>query len=40
MVESLIAELAGVAVRERCERGVKPRCCFEVTLAESPAAHE
>ena len=40
MVESLIAELAGVAVRERCERGVKPRCCFEVTLAESSAAHE
>jgi hypothetical protein len=29
-----------VDVRERCKRGVKLRCCFEVTLAESPAAHE
>ena len=40
MVETLIAELAGVSVRERCERGAKPRCCFEVTLAESTVAHE
>ena len=40
MVETLIAELAGVAVRERCERGAQPRCCFEVALAESTAAHE
>jgi predicted ArsR family transcriptional regulator len=40
MVETLIAELAGVSVRERCERGAKPRCCFEVTLAESAAAQE
>jgi predicted ArsR family transcriptional regulator len=39
MVETLIAELADVAVRERCERGAKPRCCFEVTPAESAAAH-
>src|SRR5215213_2543363 len=39
MVETLIAELAGLAVRERCERGAKPRCCFEVTPAESAAAH-
>ena len=35
MVEAFIAELAGVPARERCERGVKPRCCFEVNLAES-----
>ena len=35
MVEAFIAELAGVPARERCERGVKPRCCFEVDLAES-----
>ncbi len=40
MVETLVAELAGVPVRERCERGVKPRCCFEVSLAESTAAQE
>jgi predicted ArsR family transcriptional regulator len=38
MVETLIAELAGVAVSERCERGARPRCCFEVALAESTAA--
>jgi predicted ArsR family transcriptional regulator len=40
MVETLIAELVGVSVRERCERGVKPRCCFEVALADSTAAQE
>ena len=40
MVETLISELAGVPVRERCERGAKPRCCFEVMLAESAAAQE
>jgi predicted ArsR family transcriptional regulator len=40
MVETLIAELVGVHVRERCDRGVKPRCCFEVALAESTAARE
>ena len=39
MVETLIAELAGVSVRERCERGAKPRCCFEVASAESIAEH-
>jgi predicted ArsR family transcriptional regulator len=40
MVETLIAELVGVSVRERCESGVKPRCCFEVALADSTAAQE
>src|SRR5215210_7073847 len=40
MVETLIAELAGVSVRERCERGARPRCCFEVAPAESTVAHE
>jgi predicted ArsR family transcriptional regulator len=40
MVETLIAELAGVSARERCERGAKPRCCFEVMPAESTAAQE
>jgi predicted ArsR family transcriptional regulator len=40
MVETLIAELAGVSVRERCERGLKPRCCFEVALTESTAVQE
>ncbi len=40
MVEALIAELAGVPVRERCERGGKPRCRFEVALAVSTAAQQ
>src|SRR5918997_1296108 len=30
MAETLVAELAGVPVRERCERGERPRCCFEI----------
>jgi predicted ArsR family transcriptional regulator len=28
--ESLVAELTGVAVQERCDRGDRPRCCFEL----------
>ena len=38
MVEAMIAELVGVRVRERCERGEKPRCCFEVGPAASSDA--
>ncbi|HET7478416.1 MAG TPA: helix-turn-helix domain-containing protein [Rubrobacteraceae bacterium] len=34
LVEALIAELAAVRVRERCERGEDPRCCFEVRPAD------
>jgi predicted ArsR family transcriptional regulator len=30
MAETLIAELAGVPVHERCDRDEKPRCCFEI----------
>lgn len=30
VVETLIAEVAGVAVHELCDRGEKPRCCFEI----------
>jgi predicted ArsR family transcriptional regulator len=30
MVEALITELAGGPVYEHCDRGAKPRCCFEV----------
>ena len=29
-VESLVAELVGVPVQERCDRGTRPRCCFEI----------
>jgi predicted ArsR family transcriptional regulator len=37
IVETLVAELSGVPVRERCERGEKPRCRFEVALGEGTA---
>jgi predicted ArsR family transcriptional regulator len=33
MAETLIAELAGVPVRERCDRSERPRCCFEIASA-------
>jgi predicted ArsR family transcriptional regulator len=33
MAETLIAELAGVPVHERCDRGERPRCCFEIASA-------
>ena len=35
MAEALITELASVTVQERCDRGVRPRCCFEVATPES-----
>ncbi len=37
MAETLISELTSVPVREQCDRGAKPRCCFEVAPPESPA---
>jgi predicted ArsR family transcriptional regulator len=38
MAETLLAEIAGVPIREHCDRSVRPRCCFEVALPESTAA--
>lgn len=35
MAEALISELAGVPAREHCDRGTKPRRCFEVALDDS-----
>ena len=34
MAQTLITELAGVPVYERCDRGERPRCCFEVTTSD------
>jgi predicted ArsR family transcriptional regulator len=34
MAETLITELTGVPVHEHCDRGAKPRCCFEVAVPE------
>jgi predicted ArsR family transcriptional regulator len=30
MAEALVAEVAGVPVHEHCDRGERPRCCFEI----------
>ena len=32
-VESMLSEVIGAPVRERCERTERPRCCFEVSTA-------
>ena len=32
-VESMLSEVIGAPVRERCERTDRPRCCFEVSTA-------
>jgi predicted ArsR family transcriptional regulator len=37
MAETLIAEVAGVPVHERCDRGERPRCCFEIASANGAA---
>jgi predicted ArsR family transcriptional regulator len=37
MAETLISEVAGVPVNERCERGERPRCCFEIASASDTA---
>lgn len=31
LVESLLAEIVGAPIRERCERGDRPRCRFEIS---------
>ena len=35
MAETLITEVAGVPVYEHCDRGDRPRCCFEVPTSDS-----
>jgi predicted ArsR family transcriptional regulator len=37
MAEALVGEVAGVSVREHCERGERPRCCFEIASAGDTA---
>jgi predicted ArsR family transcriptional regulator len=37
MAETLIAELADVPVHECCDRGERPRCCFEIAPADDTA---
>ena len=37
-MESLLGELVGTPVRERCERGAQPRCCFEISTEPATEA--
>jgi predicted ArsR family transcriptional regulator len=34
-VETLVAELVGAPVQERCDRGGRPRCCFDILAARA-----
>jgi len=37
MAETLVTEVAGVPFYERCDRGERPRCCFEMASADDTA---
>jgi predicted ArsR family transcriptional regulator len=39
MAETLVTEVAGVPVYERCDRGERPRCCFEVSTSNNDLEH-
>lgn len=36
LAEALLAEVVGAPIRERCDRGERPRCQFDVALADDP----
>jgi hypothetical protein len=36
-MQSLLAAVIGVPVRESCERGTRPACRFEIELGEDAA---
>jgi len=40
MAETMLTELAGVPVYERCERAERPRCCFEVSTSNNDPEHK
>jgi predicted ArsR family transcriptional regulator len=40
MAETLVTEIAGVPVYERCDRGERPHCCFEVATSNDDAEHK
>jgi predicted ArsR family transcriptional regulator len=37
MMETLLSELMGMPVHEHCDRGERPRCCFEVASFDDTA---
>jgi predicted ArsR family transcriptional regulator len=36
LMETLVAEIVGASVHERCDRGARPACRFEVTADGHP----
>lgn len=34
LAEAMVAEIVGRPVREHCDRGERPRCCFEIPLRD------
>jgi predicted ArsR family transcriptional regulator len=40
MAETMLTEVAGVPVYERCDRGERPRCCFEVSTLNNHPEHK
>jgi predicted ArsR family transcriptional regulator len=40
MAETLVTEVAGVPVYERCDRSERPRCCFEVSTSNNDPEHK
>jgi hypothetical protein len=37
IAESLLTEFMGVPVKEHCNHGERPRCCFEIMTSDSKA---
>lgn len=37
LAETLLTEFTGIPLREECDRGERPRCCFEVMLRDEDA---
>jgi len=38
LAEAMLSEIVGVPVRERCDKGEQPRCCFHIPLPGGSAA--
>ena len=34
LVEAFLTEIVGVPVHEHCDKGERPRCCFEIPLGQ------
>lgn len=40
LAETLVSEVVGAPVRERCDRGGRPRCCFEIQRSQGALEKE